>query len=90
MSDLTSEKWSEKAVQALRQYEQRCADDELFFIGYLIPLVERVELEWPQEVQPSELWQQRYRQYVDQCLEEDSVSQEDKAAIVNLAQTLVS
>lgn len=89
MSDITAEEWSEKAVQNLRHYEQHCPDEELFFIGYLIPLVERVELEWPKDAQSSGVWNQRYIQYVHQCIEEDSVSEQDKAAIENLAQSLI-
>jgi hypothetical protein len=90
MPNLTSEVWSESAVEELRRYEQHCPDNELFFIGYLIPLVERVELEWQGETQDETVWCQRYQDYVNQCLEEDSVSEVDSLAIISLAQKLMS
>lgn len=88
MSNLTAEQWSEAATSNLRNYEQNCADNELFIVGYLIPLVERVEIAWPEDEQATPIWNERYLAYVSECIAEDALSEEDQNDVKRLLSLL--
>ncbi|TXR51965.1 hypothetical protein [Reinekea thalattae] len=90
MSNLTADlnleatQWSTQTVSALKQYEQSCADDQLFYIGYLIPLVERLELEDESLQATVEQWHTNYRGYVEQCMAEDNMSASDRQGVLQV------
>lgn len=89
MSAVSAEVWSVSTLAKMRIYEQQCPDDELFYIGYLIPLVERVELDSGEESEEPQAWNQRYIEYLEQCIGEDSLSTEDCKSLRLLCQKVL-
>ncbi len=77
MSDLTAAQWSKQTVAHLHEYEKDCADVDLFCVGYLIPPVELLELEHSQRSEIKEVWNQVYLEFVEQCMQEDQMKDDD-------------
>jgi hypothetical protein len=88
MSDLTSVQWSIKTTEQLQAYEQNCSDIELFCVGYLIPPVELLELEHADRVDSLHGWNQLYQEFVEQCMLQDKMSEDDQQRILRILQGL--
>ena len=90
VSELSAHDWSALTVAKLRLLESKCVDSDLFCVGYLIPLVELVELEHTHEAGPIAQWHQRYRAFVDTCLSTDKIQADDATRITELVNGLAS
>ncbi|MEJ2043558.1 MAG: hypothetical protein P8X74_08885 [Reinekea sp.] len=84
MSDLTAEQWSRKTIAQLHDYERECPDIELFCVGYLIPPVELLETENGQCRTSALDWHQLYVDFVEQCMQQDQVAEDDQQRIRNI------
>ena len=88
MSNLSAQTWSELMVKQLRKLEDTCTDDDLFCVGYLIPLVELVEVGHADEQASLAQWQQRFNDFVQQCLGSDVIQESDATRIQELVTSL--
>ncbi len=86
MSNLTANAWASKTLEKLRVMERECVDTDLFCVGYLIPLVELVELEYSSEVESPDQWYQWYSSYLEHCLELDNIDDDDTTRLRIIAQ----
>jgi len=77
MSDLTALVWSESTVEQLRRFEDSCEDSDLFCVGYLIPLVQLLEVERESLIAGTAKWLQWFTEYVEQCLRDDKMHDDD-------------
>ncbi|MFQ3228808.1 hypothetical protein [Reinekea sp.] len=84
MSDLTAEAWSLAAVAQLRGIEQRCADEDLFCVGYLIPQVELVEIKFSGQDAQASLWRDRLSDFVHGNSVADGLEANDVQTVENL------
>lgn len=64
-------------LRAYRDFEQRCADEDLFCIGYLIPLVELLEVEMQDKAGTFDQWSEWYVEFTDQCMNADAMTGPD-------------
>ncbi len=90
MSNLNAHEWSELTVKKLRQFEDKCEDEDLFCVGYLIPLVEIVELENKSEQLSLQVWHDRYLGYVSDCLATDAIVDNDATRIQAIVASLAN
>lgn len=88
MSDLTAEHWATETLAKLHAMEASCSDTDLFCVGYLIPQVELVEVEFGQEPGTAEQWQARYQEYVERCLQSDRMGDDDVSRIREIVREL--
>lgn len=88
MSDLTASAWSASTVEKLRHLEETCPDNDLFCVGYLIPQVELVEIEYAEEAGSLSDWQARFQSYVEGCLIKDGVTGDDRSRILELTEAV--
>jgi hypothetical protein len=88
MSYITAEVWAAKISNQLRLIEQNCTDDELFCVGYLIPQVELLEVEFVAQKAESQDWDARFKDYVRANMQLDKLLQEDVARIEAIMSSL--
>lgn len=88
MSDLTAQAWSEQTIARLHALEARCSDEDLFCVGYLIPPVELVEVEYGNDVGSAQQWQSRLATFVESCLSKDRVGEGDASRIREIVSDL--
>jgi len=84
MSNLTAVEWSGERVKVLQKFEDVCNDDDLFCVGYLIPMVQLLEVEYEQELGTKQEWNEEYFNFVDNCLEKDKVTGKDRSRILEI------
>lgn len=88
MSDITAHVWSKEAVAHLRDMEQRCADEDLFCVGYLIPQVELVEVKYSDQSAQASQWRERLFDFVQENIAADQLEVSDVQTVEKLIATL--
>ena len=88
MSELTSAQWSVKTTEQLRAYEQSCSDVELFCVGYLMPPVDLLEIEYAEHTDSLTGWNELYLAFVEECMAQDQMAADDQQRIVNIVRQL--
>lgn len=89
MSDLTAAEWAQNAKNQLTDLEKRCSDDDLFCVGYLIPQVELVEVEFFEHEGSFEDWQYTFNEFVEKSLKQDSMTERDAGRIRLIIEEMV-